>query len=204
MMGGMEKTAVREQVEAVMARLRGGEGSAVWELHAVAEPALRRMVRAEARRIDVRIGDDDVLDLTLDAAIELGNLAQAWQPDGALPWVWARRRIAALVHQHVGVFADPLPDHAATLEEPSAPPPVDDPREVLRRLARSHPAARRLDQHLAASASERDAAIWLEVKMEQAAGNRSPAVTVGVAHELRPDAVRKVVQRVGQRLDDVA
>ncbi|MGK2947356.1 MAG: hypothetical protein ACSLFP_02185 [Acidimicrobiales bacterium] len=202
----MDDLAVREQVEVLMARLRDGEGSAVWDLHAVAEPALRRMVRAEARRIDVRIGDDDVLDLTLDAAIELGNLAQAWQPDGALPWVWARRRIAALVHQHVGVFTDPLPEaaEAAAWEEPAAPPPVDDPQEVLRRLARHHPAARRLQEHLQVTASERDAAIWLEVRMEQAAGNRSPAVTVGVGHDLEPATVRKVVQRVTQRLDAVA
>lgn len=200
----MDDSAVREQVEALMGRLRAGEGSAVWELHALAEPALRRMVRAEARRIDVRIGDDDVVDLTLDAAIELGQLAPAWRPDGALPWVWAKRRIVALVHQHVGVFADPLPDDATSIEEGSAPPPVDDPHEVLRRLARHLPAARRLEQHLAATVSPRDARIWLEVRMEQAAGNRSPAVTVGTRHDLEPATVRKVVQRVTRRLDAVA
>ena len=200
----MGQTAVREQVEALMGRLRAGDGAAVWELHTLAEPSLRRMVRAEARRIDVRIGDDDVLDLTLDAAIELGHLAGAWDPSGALPWVWAKRRIAGLVHQHVGVFADALPDEAEAMEAPEAPPPVDDAREVLRRLARHHPGARRVEQHLAARASDRDAAIWLEVKMEQAGGNRSPAVTVGVEHDLPPATVRKVVQRVGQRLDAVA
>lgn len=200
----MEQTAVREQVEAVMARLRAGEGSAVWDLHTVAEPALGRMVRAEARRIDVRIGEEDVLDLTLDAAVELGHLAGSWDPAGALPWVWAKRRIAALVHQHVGVFADPLPADVTSMEELMAPPPVDDPREVLHRLAGHHPAARRLEQHLAATASERDAAIWLEVRMEQAAGNRSPAVTVGVGHDLAPATVRKVVQRISRRLDAVA
>ena len=52
--------------------------------------------------------------------------------------------------------------------------------------------------------SDRDAAIWLGVQLEKGAGNRSPAVTVAAEHGLRPDAVRKVVQRVGERLDSVA
>lgn len=191
----------RAAVAAVMTRLAGGERSAVWELHALAEPALRRMLRAEARRIDVRLGDDDVFDLTLDAAVDLGKLAGAWNPEGALPWVWARRRVVALVHAHVGQMGRPLDD--AQLEV-AVPPPVAlaaEPREALRSLARRHPAARRLDQRLTAAASERDAAIWLRVQVEKAGGNRSPAVTVAAETGLRPEAVRKVVQRVRQRLE---
>lgn len=190
-------------VTAVMARICDGEQQAVWELHALAEQPLRRMLRAEARRIDIRIGDDDLLDLTLDAAVDLGKLARAWKPDGALPWVWARRRIVALVHRHVGVFADQLDETHHQIEAPVRVHPVDDPRGVLRSLARRHAAALRLEEQLQA-VSERDADIWLLVQMERAAGNRSPAVTVGVAHDMRPEAIRKVVQRVGERLDDVA
>lgn len=186
-----------------MARLAGGEQQAMWDLHDLAEPWLRRMVRAEARRIDVRIGDDDVLDLTLDAAIELGKLAKAWKPDGALPWVWARRRINGLVHQHVGVFADELDEAHHDIEEPAALTLVDEPRLVLRSLALRHAAALRLEHQLL-EVSERDADIWLLVQMEKAAGNRSPAVTVAADHDMRPDAIRKVVQRVAQHLDDVA
>lgn len=193
----------REGIEAVMARLAAGEWQAVWDLHALAEQPLRRMLRAEARRIDIRIGDDDLLDLTLDAAIDLGKLAPAWRPDGALPWVWARRRINALVHQHVGVFADELDDTHLDIEAAATVPVVDDPRWVLRRLARRHTAALRLEEQLR-EVSERDADIWLLVQMEKASGNRSPAVTVGVHHDMRPDAIRKVVQRVGQHLDEVA
>ncbi len=195
---------LHERVREVMARIAGGERSAVWELHTLAEPALGRMLRAEARRIDVRIGHDDLLDLTLDAAIELGRLAPAWKPDGAPPWVWARHRVTALVHRHVGTFARELDESHAEIEAPPAVAPVERPREVLRSLASRHPAARRLEQRLSTSVTERDADIWLGVQLEKAAGNRSPAVTVGVDHGLRPEAVRKVVQRVGERLDDVA
>lgn len=195
---------LRSDVEAVMRRIVAGEREAVWELHDLAEPALRRIVRGEARRIDIRLGDDDVLDLTLDAAIDLAKLASAWRPDGALPWVWARRRITALVHEHVGTFTRELDETHLELEARPAAPQVEDPRCVLRSLAQRHPSAHRLEQRLVTVASERDAAIWLGVLLEKASGNRSPAVTVAIDHGMRPEAVRKVVQRVGERLGHVA
>ena len=196
--------ALRHDVAAVMARIASGEREAVWALHDLAEPALARMLRAEARRIDFRIGDEDIFDLTLDAALDLAKLARSWKPDGALPWVWARRRVTALVHEHIGTFARPLDDEHLDLEAPAWRPALPEPREALRTLARRHPSARRLDQRLTATVTDRDASIWLGVQLEKAAGNRSPAVTIAADHGLRPDAVRKVVQRVGQRMDDVA
>jgi hypothetical protein len=194
----------RAAVTAVMMRIAGGERDAVWELHDLAEPALARILRAEARRIEVWIDADDVFDLTLDAAIELAKLAGAWNPDGALPWVWARRRVTALVHEHVGQIGRRLDDAHDDIEAPAPAPPAAEPRDALRSLARHHPSARRLDERLSAAVSDRDAAIWLGVQLEKGAGNRSPAVTVAADTGLRPDAVRKVVQRVGERLEDVA
>jgi len=199
-----DREAWRAAVEAVMARLAAGERGAVWELHDLAEASLARIVRGEARRIDFRITSEDVIDLTLDAAVALADLAPAWKPDGALPWVWAHHRITALVHRHVGTFTRELDDAHLDIEAPLPLPAMDDPREVLRAVARRHPAAHALDRRLTATVTERDAQIWLGVQMERASGNRSPAVTVAVDHDMRPDAVRKVVQRVGQRLDEVA
>ncbi|HEX4868663.1 MAG TPA: hypothetical protein VFV32_13720 [Acidimicrobiales bacterium] len=196
--------ALRAAVVEAMGRIVAGDEGAVWELHEVAEPSLARMLRAEARRIDVRIEAEEIWELTLDAAETLAGLAPAWRPDGALPWVWARLRIAALVQRHVGTFAGPLDDEHLELEAPAAVVRVEDPRAVLRAAARRHPAAHRLDQQLAATVSERDADIWLGVQLEKAAGNRSPAVTVGADHALQPETVRKVVQRVGERLAEVA
>src|SRR3546814_12996564 len=103
------------------------------------------IIRAEARRIDIRIGDDDVLDLSLDAAIDLAKIARAWQPGGALPWVWARRRIAALVHGHVGTFAQSLDETPFDIEARAAPASVASPRDMLRFLAARPPAALSLD-----------------------------------------------------------
>jgi hypothetical protein len=199
-----DDTTLREAVTAVMARLAAGEQGAVWDLHDLAEPALTRILRAEARRIDVRLADDDVFDLTLDAAIDLAALARSWKPDGAMPWVWARRRVAALVHAHVGTFASALDDEHLELATPRPVAPTEAPLEVLRSAAQRHPAARALQQRLVAAVSPRDAEIWLGVLIEKASGNRSPAVTVATDHGMRADAVRKVVQRVGARLDEVA
>lgn len=75
---------------------------------------------------------------------------------------------------------------------------------MLRSAARRHPSAHRLEQRLTARVSDRDADIWLGVQLEKAAGNRAPAVTVGVDHDLEPATVRKVVQRVRERLEEVA
>lgn len=201
---GSYEGAFREAVVGVMARIASGEREAVWELHDLAEPALARMLRSEARRIDVRIGEEDIFDLTLDAAIDLAKLAGSWKPDGAPPWVWARLHITSLVHDHIGTFARPLDEEHFRVEAPVAQPALPEPREVLQDLARRHPSAHRLDRHLTANVTDRDASIWLGVHLEKAAGNRSPAVTIAADHGLRPDAVRKVVQRVSERMANVA
>src|SRR3546814_16037166 len=144
-----------------MTRIVGGERSAVWDLHTLSEPHMRRIIRAEARRIDIRIGDEDVLDLSLDAAIHLAKIARAWQPGGALPWVWARRRLAALVHGHVGTFATPLDETHFAIEERAAPASVESARALLRLLAARHPAARSPEAPLLPGASETAAAVWM-------------------------------------------
>lgn len=198
-----EPDVLRQAVDELMARITAGDREAVWDLHTVAERSLARIVRTEARRLDLRLHHEDVVDITLDAAIVLGKLARSWDPQGALPWVWARKRIVGLVHEHVGVFADELDETHLELVAPPAPEPIDDPLAVLRSLALRHPSARFLHDRLDA-VSDRDAQIYLGVQVEKASGNRSPAVTIGVEHDLRPDAVRKVVQRVNKHLGEVA
>ena len=199
-----EDETLRAAVVAAMARLREGDEGAVWALHEVARPHLERLIRAECRRLDLHLSGGEVAGLVLDAALELGDLAGAWRPDGALPWVWALQRIRSLVHREVGWFVDPL-EAAEAAEAPGPPPaPVEDPLDVLDAAARRHPAARALRERLRAAASERDARIWVAAAIERGGGNRAPAVTVGAAHDLAPATVRKVLQRVGERMARVA
>jgi len=193
----------RAAVAELMGRIAAGDSDAIFELHELAKTDLARLVRSEARRLDLRLDADEVWELTLDAAEAVAEVAGAWRPDGAWPWVWAHHRIRRVVHRHVGTFASPLDDQHLELEAPPPVEPIDDPLDVLRQAARRHPAARRLADGLA-RVGERDARIYLGVALERAAGNRSPAVTVGADHDLQPATVRKVVQRVGERLAQVA
>jgi hypothetical protein len=186
-------------VAQAMADIVAGDPDATWRLHTLAEPALRRMVRAEARRVGAWISDDDVTELALDGAIVLARHARSWKPDGALPWVWGRHRIYGLVHDHLGTFTRPIDDDVRAIEALPVGAPVDDPRAVLRSLAARHPEARHLEERLA-RVSERDADIFLRFQIERSFGNRAPAVTVAADHDMRPEAIRKVVQRVTERI----
>jgi hypothetical protein len=186
-------------VAAAMADIVSGVEGATWRLHALAEPSVRRMLRAEARRVGAWISDDEVYELTLDAAEDLASRAKSWKPGMALPWVWARYRIYGLVHTHLGTFTRQLDDLLETEAPPVSGGEIEDPRAVLRSLAARHEAAQRLEERLAA-VSDRDADIYLRFQIEKAGGNRAPAVTVAADHGMQPAAIRKVVQRVTERI----
>jgi hypothetical protein len=194
----------RSDVNRVMFAIAAGKTDAIWHLHALAEPALAAMVRIEALRVGVSLGRDDTFNLTLDAAMELGRLARSWSPDGALPWVWARKRILAIVQRELGTFTRELDDELLEREEQPARVAMGEPVAALRSLAERHAGARELQGRLDRLVSARDADIWLRFQVERDGGNRSPAVTVAVDHGMRADAVRKVVQRVTERLSAAA
>ena len=134
----------REGVIEVMARLVAGEQGAMWDLHVLLEMPVRRMLRAEARRVDLHVGDDDLLDLTLDTAVAVAKLAPAWDPAGALPWVWARKPAPSPTCCTTTSASSPatLDDEHLDLLEPPAAVPMPEPREVLRVAAQRHPGAR--------------------------------------------------------------
>ncbi len=187
-------------VAEAMADIAAGDSQAIWELHRLATPTLQRMLRAEARRINAWISDDDLYDLVLDATFVLADRARSWRPEISLPWVWAKHRVHAVVHRHFGTFTRELDESHLQIAEPPAVVPIDDALAVLRSLAARHEGALALDRRLSEVAKPRDAEIYLGYLLERAAGNRRPAVTVGADHGMQPAAARKVVQRVGERL----
>lgn len=206
-----ETTLTKAEFDTAVAELMGriaadgdDDVDALWELHELAGPSVERIIRAEARRLSVRIDRDDICGLVLDGVVELGEVADTWKPSGAPPWVYAQHRLRSLVHRHIGVFADELDEVVAEAEAPEAVARLEDPLEALREMSASNPVARELLEQLESVATERDAQIYLWVRLEKAAGNRSPAVTVAVDFGLQPATVRKVYQRVGERLGLVA
>jgi hypothetical protein len=200
------------EVAAVMAEIAAGDTAAVWRFVVLADRPVRRQVRRELRRLRIPYTCDDLDGLVLDAVDAIVRCARSWRPDGAPPWTWARDRVAAVVHHWAGTFADPLDevlaarhasgDHAAPEVTPAVDPAdvVEDALATLRRVAERDPRAAQLAAALDEVASPRDAAVWLTHADERATGNRSPAVTVAARFGLGEAAVRKVVQRVGQRL----
>jgi hypothetical protein len=207
----------------LMRAIAAGDQSALWAFRDVANPPLRRRLRATLHRLDVPYGLEDLDGMVIDAVLAIAEVAGAWRPGGAPPWVWAHHRVVGVVHRWVGIFATSLdslaqgdygdalarltsPGHAgapSTGAEGTAFAPADvvsGGRAALQRLASDRPDAALLDAALSETVSPRDAALWLAVLDEREAGNRQPRGHGGRAFGMRPNAVRKAVQRVGRRL----
>jgi DNA-directed RNA polymerase specialized sigma24 family protein len=191
-----------------MAAMAAGDRGATFDLYAEFGGPIRATVRRLLRRLGVDAASPEDHDgLVIDACLELQGCAGAWDPEGgALPWVWAERRLLAVVSRWVGQHADTLEDRGETIERmvASGPGSSSEPTavEVLARL--DHPTCALLREALEAVASQRDRVILLEVGLQRSLGDASPAVTIGPHVGLRPDAVRQVLRRVRQRLSALA
>lgn len=128
-----------------------------------------------------------------------------------MPWTWARHRLANVVDSYLGQLGPSL-DEAAELHLAAEPVPTggideSDVTELLVRLARSGSAAGErhvqvadLRVALEAVASERDRRVYLEVELQHALHDPSPANTVAAMYGLTPAAVRQVRCRVRRNL----
>ncbi|MGH8975266.1 MAG: hypothetical protein ACRD0C_18940 [Acidimicrobiia bacterium] len=206
-----------ERLEALMARMAAGDKQAQFELYFDFGDAIGRAIRVEFRRLGVEWVDGAEIDgLVLDACTDLYGRAGSWDPArGVTPWTWARFRLRALVVAHLGQFTDALPDEGPA-EVPAGgdcfagagAAPVDagaaDPVATLRALAASRPELRLLQEGLDRVSRPNQQAILLEVKVQAALGDPSPAVTVGQMAGVRPDTVRQTVKRLLDRLRRLA
>lgn len=197
-----------DRLTEVMAHAGDGVPTAPLSLYEEFGLFVARAMRRHLSDLGVRDVDaDDLHGLTMDACFVLADHARSWRPDGgALPWVWAERRLRMLASGFVGQWTDPLDD--SLYEVPAAPlaAPADDPDELdlLNRLAREHRDVRRYAEALStAAASERNQRVLLAYRLQASLGDRSPAVTVGRRFDLTPAAVRQVVKRTSDRLAEV-
>lgn len=199
----------RERLSSIMRAMGDGNDAAVLHLHQEFFSPIAAVVRVELRRHHVhRIDDDDLNGLVLDVCFALSSCARAWNSDGALPWQWARPRVAAVVSSWVGQFAESFdPDrHAggpATVAEPWT---GHEPSmlELLDDLARLHPALALLREALTQVGSARDQELLIAYVVQQQAGDTSPAVTLGATFDVSPEAVRQAVSRMRRGLRQLA
>lgn len=190
-------------IATVMAELVDGDVAAYEPFYQLATPAVRRLLLAEFQARGIWTDSDRLDDLVGDCLLELIRLAPGWRADGgAKPWRWARQRLVNLAFAGLGFFADDLDDH----DDLAAPSPRtssvddDDAWRAFELLTELNRAGRALRCGLERVATERDRRVWLDVLDEQGSGNASPAVTVAQTHGLTPHNVRKICQRVRERL----
>ncbi len=134
----------------VMQRLAAGDEAAVVTLYERYGSSIAAAVRHVARSRPGRLDDDDVGGAVLDVCFELARVAGGWSPaGGALPWVWARHRVAGAVDRALGQQAQSLDDQRTEvldrLAVGAAPgPSTAEPSllDTLERLAAQAPATR--------------------------------------------------------------
>ncbi len=202
------------RVSGLMTAMAGGDVAAAFTLEAEFAPQLRAAVRRVLSSRGAELSRPEIDEVLHDVVLELHERAGAWRPDGgALPWVWAERRIANVVDRHLGLFADPLDsDRVADLEEQGAGAgaagagaDVEPPSMVLlERLVERDVRLRLLCEALATVATLRDGELFLEMTVQEWLGDRAPATSVGPRFAMSPDAARQQKRRVTTRLRHLA
>lgn len=189
----------RRAVEAAMARLARGDGTAVPDLVEAGGTSLRAAVARHLAAVGEVVHSGAIDELVIDVALELARIAGSWSPlGGALPWRWADHRVAAVVRRHVGQRAVCLDDVVGAVEAQAVGPVEPEGRaliDVFDAVAERDPRVAAVAERTRA-VSRRDLEVWLEYRDAQAAGNPSAASAIASAHGLSVAAVRKIAQRV--------
>jgi DNA-directed RNA polymerase specialized sigma24 family protein len=191
----------RARLAELMARFADGDlGALVPFIHTFGG-ALARVIRrhlSDLGRWDVAGDRHQVDELVQECALELAERAGAWDPAGALPWVWADRAIRQIIIRYVGHPSVEFDPHRhdevdVTMCEAAIEVKFED-------LVRRHPELDLLLQAIAQVGSDRDRAVHLQYRIQKGLGDMSPAHTVGAEFGLAPDHVRQIDRRMRVRL----
>jgi hypothetical protein len=204
-----------DELVGIMDRLAQGDEAAVVTLYERFRGRIAGAVQQVAAMRGMPLRPDDVEGVVVEVCFELARVAGAWSPDGgALPWVWARHRVANVVDRELGQWTEPLDEqHLAQVADTGAtahaipPAPARDAPmwPALERVAADHHGARLLLDALERSGiSRRDRELWLEYVCEKAVGNPAPATTVGPVFAMRESTVRQAARRVRRRVRRLA
>ena len=196
----------------LMGRMAGGDGAAVFTFYEEFGDRIARTMRTQLRRLGTEYVDREDLDgLVIDGCLTLADCAAGWDPaGGAMPWVWAERRLVQVASGFVGQYADGLDDDrstAATAAAPVSPPgsAVDvDEVEVLESLAAELQEVALLAEALERVTTPRNRRILLGYQLQASLGDPAPSQTLGTEHEMQPAAIRQVVKRAKDKLRTLA
>ena len=200
----------RNQLVGLMARLAAGDLAACTELYLSFGHRIRASLVAIGRIHGVQLGRDDARALTIDACTGVfPDVARSWRPEGALPWTWARQRLARLIddnfgHQHAHDRLPPDEDleRAATDESWMGADP--DPEVTFAGLATRNPTVGLLHSACLDVLTDGERSTLLRYELQRCGGDPSPANTVGSELALAPAAVRQRVSRAKRKLATLA
>lgn len=204
----MDGQGCNDDLAAIMRRLAAGDEAAVVTLYERYGGPIAAAVQRTAGRRGRRLDRDDLDGLVFEVCFELARVAGGWSPDGgALPWVWARHRVANVVDRALGQFTEPLDDERVDLLAGQAAPPLVGTAGdgsllgALERLVPNLDSARLLAEALdVGRVSRRDRELWLEYAFEKQSGNASPAATVAPVFGMKEVSVRQAYRRARQRV----
>ena len=200
MLLGMDQNR-RARLVTIMRHLAEGDAASIWMFYEEFGRDVLGAVRAQAAARRFALSADDLDAVTLDACLAIAEEACAWRHDaGALPWVWAGRRIAAIVNDHIGMHTRILDDSATEIVGGAATLDDRDAIALLEALAGRNPLCLVLRQALSLVASPVNQALLLEYQTQLAQGDGAPSHTIAERYGLTPSAVRKRVQRTRERL----
>jgi hypothetical protein len=193
-----------ELVRAVAAMV--GDPSGVFAFHARFGDDLRRTVRAVLGgwgRRDLLADPDEVEGMAMDAALVIAERAGSWDPQGAPPWVWARRAIEADLARSVGHARASV--EAETLESvlargvPSSGAPAEDAWD---RLGGDEPALVLLRTAIDGALGDdpRARALYVEFRVQKLLGDPSPSQTLARLFALSSANVRQIASRSHRRV----
>ncbi len=191
----------------IMTALAVGDHAMVFALIEEFEVELTRQVRHIARAAGRQLSPEQVADLVVDCGLVLAEVAAAWRPDGgALPWTWARARLAQVVHRELFGPEPVDPADLGNIDGPEGSGPVrpaavePDWCGILSGLAAGRRDVAGVVVELE-QVSERNRQVFLEFRLQQDLGDPSPANTVADMFDLQPANVRQIVQRTRRRLE---
>lgn len=195
----------RKQLDELMTRINAGDQSAMWVLVREFDDELSKTVRYHLRRL----GRTDLLndsDFVSGIAMDIGLIflgTKAWEPGGALPWVWARLAIAQLVGASAGHRAVEIEDHHLEAV-PSYNAGSVEADVGLDELAEQDEVVKKLCQALALVGSDRDQKVHIDYRIQIADGDPSPSHTVAESHGLSPTNVRQIDRRIRVKIKRLA
>lgn len=188
----------KARVAELMARLAGGDDTALFVLQAEFDHRVGYMVRQIVRdmgREDILRDDDELSGLVGEAWLVVRDRAGGWRPDGAMPWNWAERAIRHRMGEVIGHRVVELADEVLPDDSDHAGWDDDGEGFLLERLRSSDERLPLLLETLQAVTTDRNYGVVVEFLEQKGFGDPSPANTVGARHGLEPDNVRQIARR---------